>query len=73
MSSTVSGIASAALWGPLGAAVLVAAIVACKKMTKLKDPMGMPAWNFTQSWASNISVVGGLISLLDIHELAREK
>ena len=64
MPSTVSDIATAAaLWGPLAGAVGVAVIVAVLRRTKLRERMGLPAWNFTQSWASNIAVVGGLISL----------
>jgi hypothetical protein len=64
MSLTFPDIITAvALWGPLVAALAVAAKVASQRSTELKERMGMPAWDFSRSWASNISVVGGLISL----------
>lgn len=64
MSSTVYDIITAvALWGPLVAALAVAMQVAFQRSSKLKERMGLPAWDFSRSWASNISVVGGLVSL----------
>jgi len=63
-----------ALWGPLVAAVLVAGGVALKiPRNKLTQRMGMPAWDFSQSWASNLSVVGGLVSLSTVTGLLASK
>src|ERR1700722_1155441 len=63
MPISTSSVAAAALWGPFIVAVLVAAAAALKTRDDLGKRMGLPAWDFTQSWASNISVVGGLVSL----------
>jgi hypothetical protein len=51
------------LWAPflLSLAVgLITALVLKKELTQL---MGIPSWDFSRSWASNISVVGGLVTL----------
>src|SRR5260370_26169350 len=52
------------LWAPFilsFMAGLIAARIVGKK--SLNQTMGIPTWDFSRSWASNISVVGGLVTL----------
>lgn len=50
------------LWLPLGLALLAAAVAAFLLRNRLADDMGPPSWSFGTSWASNISVAGGLLT-----------
>ena len=50
------------LWVPCGIAFLVAATVGIKNSSRLACPMGLPKWDFNQSWASNITIVSGAVS-----------
>jgi hypothetical protein len=52
-----------ALWVTCGIAVAVAAIVAVKLSNQLTRTMGLAKWDFNQSWASNITIVSGVVSL----------
>ena len=47
---------------PLAAAVVAAAVPAVMLFRKLRQPMGPPSWSFTTSWASNITLVGGVLA-----------
>ncbi len=50
------------LWLPCGIAFFVAATVGIKNCGRLACPMGLPTWDFNQSWASNITIVSGAVS-----------
>jgi len=50
------------LWVPCAIAVVVAAWVAINNCHRLNNPMGLPKWDFSQSWASNITIVSGVVS-----------
>ena len=50
------------LWVPCGIAFFVAATVGLKNFRRLARPMGLPKWDFNQSWASNITIVSGVVS-----------
>ena len=50
------------LWVPCGIAFLVALSVGLKNFRRLARPMGLPKWDFNQSWASNITIVSGAVS-----------
>ena len=50
------------LWVPCGIAFFVAATVGLKNCGGLACPMGLPKWDFNQSWASNITIVSGAVS-----------
>lgn len=50
------------LWVPCGIAFFVALSVGLKNFRRLARPMGLPKWDFNQSWASNITIVSGAVS-----------
>jgi hypothetical protein len=50
------------LWAPCAIAFIVAASVAINNRGRLNNPMGLPKWDFNQSWASNITIAGGVVS-----------
>jgi len=52
-----------AVWIPCGIAFAVAAIVAVNRSSELAKTMGLAKWDFNQSWASNITIVSGAVSL----------
>ena len=52
----------AILWIPFGLSLLVAVIAFVLIWKSRNQVMGMPTWEFSQSWASNISVIGGLVT-----------
>ncbi len=51
------------LWLPFGLAVVAGGVAARRLWGKLRNTMGLPSWDFSRSWASNITVVGSLVSL----------
>jgi hypothetical protein len=55
-------IASVLFWGSLAVAVLVSLIVGGLLRVHLGSHMGSPTWDFTKSWASNITL-GGAIAI----------
>ena len=59
-----SGWPAGVLW-IAGVVALLFVGISYKTMTKpasLKDPMGSPKWDFTKSWANNITVVTSVVS-----------
>src|ERR1051326_4078575 len=54
------------LWAPFSLCVLVGVITAVILREVLNESMGLPTWDFSRSWASNISVVGGLVTFSTI-------
>ena len=50
------------LWVPCGIAFFVAATVGINNSGRLARRMGLPKWDFNQSWASNITIVNGVVS-----------
>jgi hypothetical protein len=50
------------LWVPCGIAFFVAATVGINNCGRLAHPVGLPKWDFNQSWASNITIVSGAVS-----------
>ena len=51
-----------ALWVTFVIAFAVAAIVVVKRYSQLNTTMGLAKWDFNQSWASNITIVSGIVS-----------
>jgi hypothetical protein len=51
------------LWAPFLLSLSVALISSVVLKKDLNQTMGIPSWDFSRSWASNISVVGGLVTL----------
>src|ERR1700719_4964866 len=60
----------ALLWLP-GAMAVLAGIGASYRLGKAKlgRVMGPPNWNFTQSWASNVTVAAGLLTISTLPSL----
>jgi hypothetical protein len=50
------------LWAPCAIAFVVAAIVGSRNLDRLTNTMGLPKWDFNQSWASTITIVSGAVS-----------
>lgn len=51
------------LWAPFVSALAIGIASLTVLRKDLKQLMGIPTWDFSRSWASNISVVGGLVTL----------
>ncbi len=51
------------LWTPFVFSLIVGLVSAAIVRKSLNQTMGIPTWDFSRSWASNISVVGGLVTL----------
>lgn len=51
------------LWGPFLLSLTVGLISSVVLIKDLNQSMGLPSWDFSRSWASNISAVGGLVTL----------
>jgi hypothetical protein len=51
------------LWAPFLLSLTVGLISSVVLKKDLNQSMGIPSWDFSRSWASNISVVGGLVTL----------
>lgn len=51
------------LWTPFLLSLTVGLITSVVLKKDLNQSMGLPSWDFSRSWASNISVVGGLVTL----------
>jgi|GEM_PF-5488743 len=51
------------LWAPFFLSLTIGLITSVVLKKDLMKSMGVPSWDFSRSWASNISVVGGLVTL----------
>src|SRR5947209_8545056 len=49
---------------PFAAALVAAILAAIILHSRLLQPMGPPSWSFSTSWASNITVVGGIFAFV---------
>jgi hypothetical protein len=54
--------ASLAFRGPLVLAILIAIVAAAMVKDKLTNRMGSATWDFTSSWAANVTFGGGLLT-----------
>jgi hypothetical protein len=59
----------ALLWLPGAAATLAGSAASCWLSGKLNRAMGLPNWDFTRSWASNITVAAGLLTISTLPSL----
>ena len=53
----------ALLWAPFAGSLIVGVFSLIAVRKDLNQVMGIPSWDFSRSWASNISVVAGLVTI----------
>jgi len=57
------------LWIPGVAALVAGGLAGYQVRDKLDRTMGLPSWDFTRSWASNVTVAAGLLTISTLPSL----
>ena len=60
------------IWGSFGVSIAVALAAGISVRDKLFSKMGSTSWSFSQSWASNITVVSGLVGITVLGYIPKE-